>query len=145
MAATYPGLFRAATVYSGVPAGCFLSTADQVNGWNSTCAQGNSVASAEQWANVVKAMYPDFDGSYPRMQIYHGGADDTLLPQNYEETVKQWTGVFGFDPEAPEESEEGVPQSGYTTETWGVGEENPLGTVQGIYVPTAGHTVPIDG
>jgi hypothetical protein len=25
MAATYPGMFKAATAYSGVPAGCFVS------------------------------------------------------------------------------------------------------------------------
>ena len=46
MAATYPNLFKAATAYSGVPAGCFVSTgetsapaAGSTPAWNSTCAQ----------------------------------------------------------------------------------------------------------
>ncbi len=46
MAATYPELFKAATAYSGVPAGCFVSTgqisapaAGSTPAWNSTCAQ----------------------------------------------------------------------------------------------------------
>lgn len=48
MAATYPELFAAATAYSGVPAGCFLSTANQADAWNSTGAQGNSHATEQQ-------------------------------------------------------------------------------------------------
>jgi acetylxylan esterase len=31
MAATYPEMFKAATAYSGVPAGCFVSTNLQPN------------------------------------------------------------------------------------------------------------------
>lgn len=145
MAATYPELFKAATAYSGVPAGCFMSTADQPAAWNSTCAQGNVEASSEYWAATVKAMYPDYDGARPRFQVYHGSADDTLRPQNYEETVKEWTGVFGFAASKPDSSEANTPKSEYTTDTWGVSEENPLGTVQGIYAEGVGHTVPIDG
>lgn len=145
MAAAYPELFRAATVYSGVAAGCFLSTANQEAAWNSTCAQGTSIASSEQWANVAKAMDPGYNGARPRMQIYHGGADTILRPQNYEETVKQWTGVFGFDYKTPEKSEQGTPKSGYKTDVWGVTEEQPMGTVQGIFVQAAGHSVQMDG
>ena len=35
MAATYPELFKAATAYSGVPAGCFASASGAVDAWNS--------------------------------------------------------------------------------------------------------------
>ena len=54
MAATYPDIFKAAIVYSGVPAGCFVSASGAVDAWNSTCAQGNSIATPQAWANVVK-------------------------------------------------------------------------------------------
>lgn len=145
MAATYPGMFKAATAYSGVPAGCFMSASNQVNGWNSTCAQGNVKASAEYWAKTVKDMYPGYTGARPRFQVYHGSADTTLRPQNYQETVKEWTGVFGFDASKPEKTQQGFPQSGYTTQTWGVNSQNPLGTVQGIYAQNVGHTVPMNG
>ena len=49
MAATYPGLFKAASLYSGVPAGCFVSSSGGVDQWNNSCSGGSSKASAEQW------------------------------------------------------------------------------------------------
>lgn len=152
MAATYPELFKAATAYSGVPAGCFVSTgqtdapaAGTTAPWNSTCAGGDVDASPEYWTSVVNGMYPDYTGSRPRFQVYHGSVDTTLAPENYNETVKEWTGVFGFDYTAPASSEANTPKSGYSTDTWGVTDENPDGTVQGIYALGVGHTVPIDG
>lgn len=152
MAATYPELFKAATAYSGVPAGCFVSTGQtsppssgSEPAWNSTCAQGQVDASSEYWAGVVEAMYPSYSGKRPRFQVYHGSTDTVLYPQNYEETVKEWTGVFGFDASSPDSSESNSPKSGYTRDTWGVTSANPQGTVQGIYAEGVGHTVPIDG
>lgn len=152
MAATYPELFKAATAYSGVPAGCFVSTgetsappAGSTPSWNSTCAQGQVDASPEYWASVVEAMDAGYSGSRPRFQVYHGSVDTTLYPENYNETVKEWTGVFGFDYTQPDKVEADFPSSGYTTDIWGVTEANPLGTVQGIYAINVGHTVPIDG
>jgi acetylxylan esterase len=145
MAATYPEMFKAATAYSGVPAGCFVSTANQEAAWNSTCAQGTVQASAQYWAATVKAMYPGYGGARPRFQVYHGSADTILRPQNYQETVKEWTGVFGFDAAKPAKSQNNFPAANYKTDTWGVTAANPLGTVQGVYVTGAGHTVPVNG
>ncbi|KAH7063183.1 acetyl xylan esterase [Macrophomina phaseolina] len=138
LAATYPELFKAAIVYSGVPAGCFVSASGGVDAWNSTCSQGKSIATPEQWANVVKAMDPGYTGARPKMQIYHGSADTTLLPQNYQETTKQWAGVFGYDYSKPQSTQSNSPLSGYTRTTWGP-------NVQGIYAQGVGHTVPIQG
>ena len=136
MAATYPELFKAATAYSGVAAGCFVSTgetsapaAGSTPAWNSTCAQGQVDASPEYWTSVVQAMDPGYSGSRPRFQVYHGSIDTTLLPENYNETVKEWTGVFGFDYTQPDKVEADFPLSGYTTDIWGVTAANPLGTV----------------
>jgi len=145
MAATYPELFAAATAYSGVPAGCFVSSSNQVDAWNSTCAQGNINDSAQQWANVVNAMYPGYTGARPRFQVYHGSIDTTLYPNNYRETVKEWTGVFGYDATTPAKEQANFPHSGYTTDSWGIDAANPLGKVQGIYAQNVGHTVPING
>lgn len=138
LAATYPGLFQAAIVYSGVPAGCFVSAAGAVDAWNSTCSQGQSITTPEHWASVVEAMYPGYTGSRPRMQVYHGSTDSTLLPQNYDETMKQWAGVFGYDYENPQSTQANTPLAGYTKTVWGE-------SVQGIYAEGVGHTVPIRG
>jgi acetylxylan esterase len=86
MAATYPELFQAGIVYSGVPAGCFVSQSGGVDAWNSSCAQGQVHDTPQQWANVVKNMYPGYSGVRPKMQVYHGTADTTLYPNNYNET-----------------------------------------------------------
>ena len=127
------------------PAGCFVSTANQEAAWNSTCAQGTVQASAQYWANTVKAMYPGYAGARPRFQVYHGSTDTILRPQNYQETVKEWTGVFGFDATKPAKTQQNFPAQNYKTDTWGVTTANPLGTVQGIYVTGVGHTVPVNG
>lgn len=79
LAAAYPDVFAAATVYSGVPAGCFYT--GTVDGWNSSCAQGTSVHSQEAWREVALNMYPGYTGSRPKMLIFHGSADTTLYPE----------------------------------------------------------------
>jgi len=137
MCAAYPELFKAASVYSGVPAGCFVSSSNQVNAWNATCATGKSIETQQQWANVVQTMYPGYGGNRPRMQIYHGTADTTLYPQNYNETIKQWTGVFGYSL-TPQKVENNTPLPRYTRYTYGP-------NVQGIYAEGVGHTVPVQG
>ncbi|KAK3672352.1 hypothetical protein LTR78_007659 [Recurvomyces mirabilis] len=145
MAATYPELFAAATAYSGVPAGCFVSSSNQVDAWNSSCAQGQINDTPQQWANVVNSMYAGYTGARPRFQVYHGSVDTTLLPPNYNETVKEWTGVFGYDSTKPAKTISNFPARGYTTYEWGADSSNPLGKVQGVYALNVGHTVPING
>ncbi|KAK3488442.1 Alpha/Beta hydrolase protein [Neurospora crassa] len=117
MAATYPELFAAASVYSGVSAGCFAT--GTVNGWNSTCSQGHSIHSQQEWANVVFNMYPGYEGPRPRMMIHHGSADTTLYPQNFNETLKQWAGVFGYTYGQPQQTLANQPASGWTKYVYG--------------------------
>jgi acetylxylan esterase len=73
LAATYPDVFKAGSVYSGVPAGCFFvqgSTATQdPPGWANSCANGQLTKTAQAWGDQVRAMYPGFNGTYPRMQM----------------------------------------------------------------------------
>lgn len=161
MAATYPELFAAGTAYSGVPAGCFMSSSNTVDGWNATCAEGDVVASQSYWTQVAEAMYPGYSGARPKMQIYHGTADTILYPPNYNETIKEWTGVFGYSL-TPQQTLPNTPLPNYTKYIYGP-------EVQGIYVSQAkplslfsswsghrptnipsqavgvGHTVPIQG
>lgn len=137
LAATYPELFEAVIVHSGVPAGCFVSASNQVAAWNGTCSGGNTRNTPEQWAAVVRNMYPSYPatGPRPRMMVMHGGGDTTLRPQNYNETIKQWTGVFGLS-QNPTTTKANAPASGYTTYLYG-------DKVKGVYHPTQGHAIPI--
>lgn len=87
---------------------------------------------------MVENMDPGYTGDRPKMEIYHGSADTTLLPNNYNETIKQWCGVFGLDYTKPDSTKANTPQSGYTTYTWGE-------KLIGVYAQGVGHTVPIRG
>ncbi|KAK0754290.1 putative cellulose binding protein [Schizothecium vesticola] len=137
LAATYPALFRAGSAYAGVPAGCF-STGTEA-GWNSTCANGRSVATQDAWAATARAMGPaGYAGPRPRMRVSHGSADDVIYPQNFNETLKQWAGVFGYAYGAPREALAGVPRAGWTTHVYG---EN----LVGVYGAGVTHDIPIDG
>lgn len=134
LAATYPELISAVSLYSGVAAGCFVSAPGGVDQWNNTCSGGQSKASGEQWKKVVLDMYPGYSGARPKMQIWHGSADATLAPQNYQEEIKQWTAVFNVT-QTPTSTVQNSPKQGYTTSNYGV-------SVQGIYAQGVGHSVP---
>ena len=134
MAATYPELIAAVSLYSGVPAGCFVSASNGVDQWNNSCSGGQSRASAEQWGNVARAMDAGYAGARPRMQIWHGSADTTLSPQNYQETIKQWTNVFNVS-QTPTSTLKNFPARNYQTDNYGP-------SVQGIYATGVGHSVP---
>lgn len=51
MAATYPELISAVSLYSGVPAGCFVSASGGVDQWNNSCSGGQSKATPEAFVN----------------------------------------------------------------------------------------------
>ncbi|KAI0799474.1 Alpha/Beta hydrolase protein [Xylaria sp. FL0064] len=124
LAATYPDVFAAGIAYAGVPATCFYT--GTVDGWNSTCSQGQLNLTQEYWANAALNAYPGYDGPRPRMRIHHGTADTTLYPQNYYETIKQWTGIFGYST-TPSETYPNTPRSPYTRYVYGPNVEGVLG------------------
>lgn len=132
MAAVYPGLFKAASAQSGVAAGCFASADDVVDEWNEACATGRVNKTQEEWAAVVAAM--GGRAPYPKMQIFHGSADDVLDAQNFEQEIKQWTGVFGVS-DTPTSTEPDTPEGGYTLTNYGK-------NVQAIYAQGVGHNLP---
>ena len=79
-------------------------------------------------------MYPSYSGPRPKMQIWHGSADGTLAPGNYQETIKQWTNVFNVSLD-PTSSVNNFPQRNYRTDDFG-------DHVQGIWATGVGHSVP---
>ncbi|KAL1744633.1 carbohydrate esterase family 1 protein [Schizophyllum fasciatum] len=126
----YPDLFAAGAAFSGVPYGCFAGSSM----WNSQCAQGQLIKTAQQWGDLARSGYPNFDGTRPKMQVWHGSADTTLYPQNFYEEVKQWTNVLGYA-EGSGTNTTNDPQQGYTRATYGPDFE-------AIFAQGVGHTVP---
>jgi len=138
LAAEYPDVFAAGSAFSGVPAGCFSTTDGGL--WNSQCAGGNIIKSAQDWANVAHAMYPGYTGAYPRMQLWHGNQDTTLSYPNYGEEIKQWTNLHGLS-QTPAFTDK--PQSTWTRTRYG--DTSTQATVEGISVAGQGHTLPLGG
>ncbi|KAI1328046.1 carbohydrate esterase family 1 protein [Xylariaceae sp. FL0255] len=134
MAATYPELINAVSLYSGVAAGCFVSSSGGIDQWNNSCSAGQVIDSPDTWKSVALNMYPGYDGPRPKMQIWHGSVDTTLYPQNYQEEIKQWTAIFNVSQTATS-TQSNYPQANYATNNYG-------DDVQGIFATGVGHSVP---
>ena len=94
--AVYPDIFRAGSARAGVPAGCWAEGYATSNQWSDSCADGNVSKTAQQWGDLVKAMYPGYAGHRPRLQIMQGDADTTISFKNSAESIKEWTNVLGL-------------------------------------------------
>ena len=72
LAGAYPDVFKAASIYSGVPDGCFAvagATATQdPPGWSNSCANGQLTKTGAQWGDMVRSYYPGYTGTRTRIQ-----------------------------------------------------------------------------
>lgn len=109
MLGAHPQRFRAGAAMAGVPFACFEGPGD----WSEACARGEITRSAREWGDRVRAAQPDFEGSRPPLQLWHGTEDDALSFHNHGEAIKQWTDVLGLQAE-PVSSRAGVPQGRWT-------------------------------
>jgi poly(hydroxyalkanoate) depolymerase family esterase len=134
----YPDVFAAGSAFAGVPFGCFATT----NGseWNSDCANGLVLRTPQEWGDIARAAYPGYTGSRPRMQLWHGTADDTLRYPNFGEEIDQWTNVLGTG-QTPAATD--APQSGWTRTRYGsTGDQAP---VEAISLQGVGHNLMVSG
>jgi poly(hydroxyalkanoate) depolymerase family esterase len=134
----YPDVFKAGAAFMGVPFGCFATTDGSL--WNTTCANGQSIKTPQQWGDLVRAAFPGFTGTRPRMQLWHGTDDTTLRFPNFGEEVKQWTNVLGLT-QTPAFTDH--PQSTWTRVRYGgAGVDAP---VEAISIQGVGHSLPTAG
>ena len=106
----YPDVFKAGAAFAGVPFGCFAQGSVDNLGWSSTCANGQVKLTAAQWGDLVRAAYPGFTGTRPRIQLWHGSVDTTVDPANFTNEIAQWTNVLGVSG-TPTTTENNVPQA----------------------------------
>ena len=84
MLAAYPDVFAAGAVIAGLPYNC------------GTICQYQAVSrTPAQWGDLVRAAYPGYSGPRPRVAIWHGTADSTVVPANATELRDQWTDALG--------------------------------------------------
>lgn len=138
LAGAYPDVFAAGSAFSGVPFGCFApggpastSNAGAYDYWSDDCAKGKVTRTADQWAAAVKAAYPGYDDWRPKVQIFHGTADETLNYVNFGEEVKLWTGVLGLS-STPTSTTANTPVSGWTKAVYGPDDWFEAYSAQGV-------------
>ena len=94
MLATYPDVFAGGAIVAGLPYGA-ATTVQQAFATMFQCPP----RPARAWGDLVRGASPH-KGPWPRVSVWHGGADTTVIPSNASEIIKQWTDVHGL-PVAP--------------------------------------------
>ena len=91
MLATYPDVFAAGAVMSGVPYGCAASAVESLS-----CENPGVNKTASAWADPVRNADPGYGGPYPRISIWQGSSDFTVAPADETSLVEQWTSLHGL-------------------------------------------------
>ncbi|RDW73638.1 hypothetical protein BP5796_07080 [Coleophoma crateriformis] len=131
LAGAYPDVFAAGAGFSGVPYGCMAGTLP----WSTQCAAGQLIQTAQAWGDEAFGGYPGYNGTRPRMQLWHGTADVILAYQNLIEANKQWSDVFGISFTS---NNTNTPIANYTQMIYGDGSQYVAYSAVGV-----GHTVPV--
>jgi len=132
MLACYPETFAAGAIIAGLPYGA-ASNVQQAFQSMFQCPQ----RLAKDWGDRVRAAAGRHKGSWPRISVWHGGADKTVIPTNALEIVKQWTDVHGLA--AVPSKEDRV--AGFPRQAWlnDAGEE----LVETYTIPNMSHGTPL--
>jgi poly(hydroxyalkanoate) depolymerase family esterase len=139
MLAVYPDVFKAGAAFMGVPFGCFANAADYSPG-NSRCTTGQLDLTPQQWGDKVRSAYPGYSGPRPRVQLWHG-TNDTLVPYSrLNESIEQWTNVFGLG-QTPTSTD--VPRTNWNRRRYA--DSSGTVVVEAYSIQGAGHSLPQSG
>lgn len=133
--ATYPELFAGGAIIAGLPFGA----ADNAQEAFDAMFHGRA-RPAREWGDLVRAASPH-RGPWPRVSVWHGGADATVHPDNAGEVLRQWADVHGL-PSRPD-IEDRI--DGYPHRAWRGpkgGEEGGI-VLEAYSIPGMGHGTPI--
>jgi poly(hydroxyalkanoate) depolymerase family esterase len=139
MLAVYPDVFKAGASFMGVPFGCFANAADYPPS-TSQCTTGQKDLTPQQWGDLVRGAFPGYSGPRPRIQLWHGTSDNLVPFSRLNESIEQWTNVFGLS-QSP--TSQDTPQAGWNRRRYAAAS----GTVQveAYSISGAGHTLPMSG
>jgi acetylxylan esterase len=94
----YPEVFKAGAAFAGMPAGCRgAGESGNGGGYSGACAGGTVMHTAQEWGDIARGLAPGHMGPRPRVQLFHGDADDIIKLPNHTEAIEQWTNVLGLD------------------------------------------------
>lgn len=90
MLATYPELFAGGAIIAGVAYGCASGVAEAFD-----CMGGRASADAAELGRRVRRASPH-KGPWPRVQVWQGSADTTVVASNADSIVLQWADLHGL-------------------------------------------------
>jgi poly(hydroxyalkanoate) depolymerase family esterase len=109
MLAAYPDLFAGGAIIAGLPYGCASNLGEAFG-----CMGGRSHQDSAELAASVRAASPH-RGPWPRVSVWQGSLDHTVVPGNADAIVRQWAEVHGLPPQPHRtESVEGYPRRVWT-------------------------------
>lgn len=132
MLATYPELFAAGAIIAGMPYGCASGVVEAFD-----CMGGRARNSMRELGAKVRRASPH-KGSWPRVQIWHGSADTTVVPANADAIALQWASLHEVQPK-PARNEE---VAGYSRRIWLDVDGRPV--IEQYLVTGMAHGVPLD-
>jgi poly(hydroxyalkanoate) depolymerase family esterase len=131
MLATYPETFAAGAVIAGLP----YRTATNLHEAFESMFKVRARA-AREWGDFVRAASPHC-GPWPRISVWHGGADPLVKRENADQIVKQWTDVHGLD-DQPTLTET---VDGYPRQVWR--DRSGFDLVESYTIPKMAHGTPL--
>jgi cellulase/cellobiase CelA1 len=94
----------------------------------------------QQWGDAVRQAFPGYTGPRPRVQLWHG-TNDTLVPFSLlQETIEQWTNVFGLS-QTPTSTD--TPQPNWNRRRYA--DSSGTVRVEAYSIQGAGHSLPGSG
>ena len=131
MLAAYPERFAGGAIVAGVPYGCADTVAKALQ-----CMKPGIDQTPSEWGRRVRKLAGGA-GRAPPVTIWHGGADDRVVPRNRQELVEQWTAVHGITGPPAYHSDGGPLTRELYTDGAGIT------VVESVLVKGLGHAFPI--
>ncbi len=95
--AAHPEVFAAGAVCAGLPVGAANGLPEALR----RMAEAGPMRSPAGWADEVRRAAPiGYRGPWPRLSIWHGGADRVVDPENGKLIALQWATLHGVGPDA---------------------------------------------
>jgi feruloyl esterase len=131
MLATYPEVFAGGAIIAGLPYGAATNVQQAFENMYRCPPRP-----ARLWGDLVRTA-SRHTGPWPRVSVWQGGADTTVIPANATEIIKQWTNVHGL----PARPSREVVVDGYPRRVWtdSAGEE----LIESYTIPAMAHGTPL--
>jgi feruloyl esterase len=131
MLATYPETFAGGAIIAGLPYGAANNVQQAFENMYQCPPRPPRL-----WGDLVRQASPH-RGPWPRISVWQGGADTTVIPANATEIIKQWADVHGL----PARPSRETTVDGFPRRVWlnSAGEE----MIESYTIPAMAHGTPL--